>query len=122
MNVSINIPDEFAKDLQDKFNDFFERVKCDINHSLKYDISMCGNYERETAEMLEKAFEDATILPDDITVGKMIETMFPNVNFGTLAQDDMIVNKDYSNNNEPQVFIPIKVWNSPYKREVKNNE
>lgn len=50
-----------------------------------------------------------------MTNGEKIQSMFPNMNFGTLAQDDVIVNKDYSNNDEPQVFIPIRVWNAEYK-------
>lgn len=47
--------------------------------------------------------------------------MFPNMNFGTLAQDDVIVNKDYSNNDEPQVFIPKRVWNTEYKEPITKN-
>lgn len=50
-----------------------------------------------------------------MTNGEKIQSMFPKMNFGTLAQNDVIVNKDYSNNDEPQVFIPIKVWKSEYK-------
>jgi hypothetical protein len=55
-----------------------------------------------------------------MTNGEMIQSMFPNMNFGTLAQDDVIVNKDYSNNDEPQVFIPKKVWNAEYKEPNKS--
>lgn len=54
-----------------------------------------------------------------MTNGEMIQSMFPNMNFGTLAQDDVIVNKDYSNNDEPQVFIPQRVWNAEYKEPFK---
>ncbi len=50
-----------------------------------------------------------------MTNGEKIQSMFPDINFGTLAQDDMIVNKDYSNNDEPQVFIPKEVWDAEYK-------
>lgn len=50
-----------------------------------------------------------------MTNGEKIKEIFPNMNFGTLAQDDVIVNKNYSNNDEPQVFIPKRVWNAEYK-------
>ena len=54
-----------------------------------------------------------------MTNGEMIQSMFPNMNFGTLAQDDVIVNRDYSNNDEPQVFIQKSVWNAEYKEPIK---
>lgn len=57
------------------------------------------------------------IIPKGATIGDVVQTIFPNINFGTLAQDDVIVNKDYSANDEPQVFIPIKIWNAPYESE-----
>ena len=55
-----------------------------------------------------------------MTNGEVIQSMFPNMNFGTLAQDDVIVNKDYSNNDEPQVFIPKRVWDAEYKKPNKS--
>lgn len=74
-------------------------------------------------EIIEEMKETkAVIIPDNATNGDMIETMFPNVNFGTLTQDNVIVNKDYSNNDEPQVFIPIRVWNTPYKAESEDKK
>lgn len=57
-----------------------------------------------------------------MTNGEKIQSIFPNMNFGTLAQDDVIVNKDYSNNDEPQVFIPIRVWNAEYKKPTTKND
>ena len=55
-----------------------------------------------------------------MTIGEKIKELFPKINFGTLAQDDMVVNKDYSNNNELQVFIPKRVWNAEYKEPNKS--
>ena len=49
----------------------------------------------------------------------MIQKMFPSINFGTLASEDLIVNRDYSANDEPQVFIPQRVWDSEYKESIK---
>ena len=53
MKITIEIPEEFEIDYKtDKFKDFFQRVLADMD-------SICGNYERETAEMLIKAFESS---------------------------------------------------------------
>lgn len=71
----------------------------------------------EVERRLAKAVKIGTVIPDNATNGDIIKVMFPNMNFGTLAQDDVIVNKDYSNNDEPQVFIPIRVWYAPYRKE-----
>lgn len=57
-----------------------------------------------------------------MTNGEKIQSIFPNMNFGTLAQDDVIVNRDYSNNDEPQVFIPKRVWNAEYKELTTKND
>lgn len=55
MEVIINIPNDFTGDyIADKFKDFFSRVIADINCK-----GICGNYEKEIAEMLLKAFEDS---------------------------------------------------------------
>ena len=65
MDIKLHIPKEFEKDFLgnwlpgiDKggFTDFFERIKCDLKTS---NHIMCGNYEFETLEMLQKAFLDA---------------------------------------------------------------
>jgi hypothetical protein len=57
-----------------------------------------------------------------MTVGEKIQEMFPDINFGTLSQDDVIVNKDYSNNDDPQVFIPIRLWNKEYSKVLTSND
>lgn len=111
MKVILEIPNyEFNNDIVDKFQDYFNRVKQDIANG-----TLCGNYELETTEMFLASFNRMQVLPDNATIGDTVKAMFPNIDFGTLAQDDVIVNKDYSSNDEPQVFIPIKVWNAPYK-------
>lgn len=52
MKITIDIPDEFINDyITDKFKDFFSRVAADIDND-----GLCGNYEKETAEMFLKAF------------------------------------------------------------------
>lgn len=55
MKIMIEIPKEFICDYEaDRFEDCFQRFICDSKAGL-----MAGNYERETAEMLIKAFRDA---------------------------------------------------------------
>lgn len=61
MKLIIDIPTEFECDyVGDKFKDFFSRVLCDIGKGV-----LCGNYEKETAEMFLKAF-DESVQADDI--------------------------------------------------------
>lgn len=54
MRIEIEIPVEFEIDYNDKFADFFNRVLSDIEKS-----TLCGNYEKETAEMFLKAFAES---------------------------------------------------------------
>ena len=57
MKLTIDIPIGHERDFNvDKFKDFFSRVIADINcHGL------CGNYEKEIAEMFLEAFDKAII-------------------------------------------------------------
>ena len=53
--LEINIPEEFERDYtNDKFKDFFSRVLCDIENGV-----LCGNYEKEIAEMFIEAFDES---------------------------------------------------------------
>ena len=55
MKLIIDIPKEFETDYNgNKFKDFFSRVLCDIDKGV-----LCGNYEKETAEMFLKAFDES---------------------------------------------------------------
>ena len=59
MKIIIDIPREYERDfIVDKFKDFFLRVITDMDYS-----GMCGNYEKEIAEMFLEAF-DKTIVGD----------------------------------------------------------
>ena len=57
MRIVLDIPEEFRADFEDRFADFFGRVKEDIDYN-----GLCGRYEKETAEMFEKAFRDASVV------------------------------------------------------------
>ena len=55
MKVIIYIPNDFTGDyIIDKFKDFFSRVIADIDFK-----GLCGNYEKEIAEMFINAFEES---------------------------------------------------------------
>lgn len=56
MKIEIEIPKEFEGDYNAyKFEDFFMRVMNDI----EWNGNLCGNYEKETAEMFVKAFQNS---------------------------------------------------------------
>lgn len=57
MKLTIDIPREYERDfIGDKFKDFFSRVIADIDCD-----EMCGNYEKEIAEMFLEAFDNAIV-------------------------------------------------------------
>lgn len=54
MKITITIPSKFEKDYTtDRFVEFFQRCIADMD-------LCCGNYEKETAEMFEKAFLESS--------------------------------------------------------------
>lgn len=63
MKIEIEIPKEFEEDYNsDKFKDFFMRISRDIEAEMDgygYFGGICGNYEKETAEMFAKAFQNS---------------------------------------------------------------
>lgn len=65
MQVVINIPEkEFGIDIEDKFQDFFKRLRAEIKVHLTNNTSLvCGSYELETIDMFMKAFNNGTPLP-----------------------------------------------------------
>lgn len=72
MRIEIEIPKEFENDYKvDMFKDFFSRVLCDIEKGK----CLCGNYEKETAEMFLKAFDESKIAFDTEKVVEQLEEM-----------------------------------------------
>lgn len=71
MRIEIEIPKEFEGDYNgDKFKEFFSRVLCDIDKGV-----MCGAYEKETAEMLLKAFDESEEAYDPEAVVSELTTL-----------------------------------------------
>lgn len=57
MKLTIDIPREYERDfIANKFKNFFSRVIADIDYS-----GLCGNYEKEIAEMFLEAFDKAIV-------------------------------------------------------------
>lgn len=57
VKLTIDIPREYKRDfIANKFKDFFSRVIADIDYS-----GLCGNYEKEIAEMFLEAFDKAIV-------------------------------------------------------------
>lgn len=58
VKISLDIPEEFINDFStNRFHEFFERVLADMNGE-----GVCGNYEKETAQMFCKAFANASVV------------------------------------------------------------
>ena len=65
MKILIDIPKEFEADYNtDRFAEFFHRCLADMD-------TCCGNYEQETAEMMEKAFTESKIYDQDKVVDQL---------------------------------------------------
>lgn len=59
MTIQLEIPKEFVCDYtRDRFDEFFGRVFGDIEQN----GVLCGRYERETIEMMERAFKESTVV------------------------------------------------------------
>ena len=112
MKIIIEIPeDEFGIDINDKFQDFFERVKVDIAHRINaHDTLLCGNYEIETAEMFLASFKRMTIIPSNATNGDVIKVMFPHYDI-EIEEHKGYVRVFYENF---YTTYPLRWWNAPY--------
>lgn len=74
MKIIIDIPKEFEVDFNtDKFKDFFSRVAADIDCN-----GLCGNYEKETAEMFRNAFENGEVVSDNNWIS--VKDKLPEIN------------------------------------------
>ncbi len=65
MRILIDIPKEFEVDYNaNRFAEFFHRCLADMG-------TCCGNYEQETAEMMEKAFTESRLYDPDKIVEQL---------------------------------------------------
>ena len=75
MKLTIDIPIGYERDfITDKFKDFFSRVIADMDYS-----GLCGNYEKEIAEMFLEAFDNAIV--GDVNLNANIIPV-ANISFG----------------------------------------
>lgn len=66
MKLTIEINDAIAKDFKtDKFDDFFSRVIYSMQDENGHYNRLCGLYEKEIAEELQRAFKNAEVLGND---------------------------------------------------------
>lgn len=63
IDLVIKIPEDHGIDVDDKFQDFFTRLRFEITRHLTFNTSLvCGAYELETVDMLMEAFAKSTPL------------------------------------------------------------
>lgn len=59
MKLTIEIPKEFEKEFfENRFKGTFGRINIDLNSN---ESNLCGKYEKETVQMLEKALWNAVV-------------------------------------------------------------
>lgn len=87
MKLTIDIPREYERDfITDKFKDFFSRVIADINYD-----GMCGNYEKEIAEMFLEAFDKAILseINPNVNVIPAANISFDKEDMQKMIQDEL---------------------------------
>ena len=112
MKVIIDIPNyEFSNDVEDKFQDYFSRVRADLRDYPSHD-KLCGNYEMETIEMFLVSFKRLQVFPNNATNGDMIKAMFPNVSVKIFEDMNTVI---FGNTQ-----FDLDWWNAPYKKESED--
>ena len=88
MKILIDIPKEFEVDYNtDRFANFFQRCLADMGTS-------CGNYEQETAEMMEKAFEKSRLYDPNKVLDRLWDASFERFGCDTGMGGELVVNMD----------------------------
>ena len=108
MKLLLEIPTEFENDFNnDKFKECLGRVAVDLSYLSGSTLS--GRYERETIDMLEKAFDKAVIIeePEDVTPEMVKDYIEKNINLNDydlggcdLSDEDYNVICNNANNND----------------------
>lgn len=87
MKITIDIPREYERDfIADKFKDFFSRVIADMHYS-----GLCGNYEKEIAEMFLEAFDKAIVGDANLNanVVPVVNISFNEEDIQKMIQDEL---------------------------------
>lgn len=87
MKLTIDIPREYERDFSaDKFKDFFSRVIADIDCD-----GLCGNCEKETAEMFLEAFDKAIVgeINSNINIIPVANISFDKEDIQKMIQDEL---------------------------------
>ena len=88
MKILINIPKAFEVDYNtDRFAEFFQRCLADM-------CTCCGNYEWETAEMMEKAFAESRLYDPDKVLDQLWDASFERFGCDTGMGGELVVNTD----------------------------
>ncbi len=73
------------------------------------------NKKKKELENLRNAI--LNVLPEGTTNGDLIQSLFPEIEFGTRPCDEeLIVNRSYSNNEDVDISIPKRIWDDEYGR------
>ena len=71
MKITIEIPKEYEDEfLNNRFKESLNRAYVDLDYYKEN--TLCGVYERETLDMLRKAFENAIVESDTDTLNKIV--------------------------------------------------
>ena len=88
MKILIDIPQAFEADYNaDRFADFFQRCIADMG-------TCCGNFELETAVMMEKAFTESKIYDPDKVLDQLWDASFERFGCDTGMGGELVVNMD----------------------------
>ena len=71
----------------DRFAEFSQRCLADM-------CTCCGNYEWETAEMMEKAFVESRLYDPDEVLEQLWDASFERLGFDTGMGGELVVNMD----------------------------
>ena len=86
MLIQLNIPDYFYEEYhKDRFKESLSRLREDAH-------SLAGNYEKETANMLIKAFEDSKDILDTDDILKILEVFekYYNMDIMDIVKKDIV--------------------------------
>lgn len=86
MKILIDIPEAFEADYNaDRFADFFQRCIADMGNC-------CGNFELETAVMMEKAFTESRIYDPDKVLDQLWDVSFERFGCDTGMGGELVAN------------------------------